>query len=407
MEIGNDDRKRYTVLLRGRLLGEDRASTVEVRDGKISRIDRGCPTADALGDEALVIAPAFIDVQVNGVAGRNVNTANVTPAEIAALPTHLHGSGTAMFCPTVTTGSAEQMIRSLKAIAGACRDPKLAHAIPGIHVEGPYISSEDGPRGAHVLQYVRDPDWDEFRRFQEAAEGRIKILTLAPERAGAIPFISKVAQSNVIVSLGHTGAESMHIEAAVKAGARMSTHLGNAAHAKLPRHPNYIWEQLSKDELWMGFIADGHHLPPAVVKCFVRVKGLDRSVLVSDAVALAGMPPGRYAGEAIFGLGDPREVDVSPEGKISLAGTPYLAGAGLLIHRCVENVPRFCGLPLSDAVRMASHNPARLLGIEDRVGAVEVGKSADLALLRWDADRRTLKVEATLAQGEVVYKAEK
>ncbi len=391
--------------IRGRVLGEDRASTVEVQDGKIRRIDRSRPAEGALGDESLVIAPAFIDVQVNGVAGRNVNTANVTAEEIAAIPPHLHGSGTTMFCPTLTTGSAEQMTRSLKAIAEACRDPKMAHAIPGIHVEGPYISSEDGPRGAHVLQYVRDPDWNEFRRFQEAAEGRIKILTLAPERDGAIPFIEKVAQSGVIVSLGHTGAQPAHIEAAVKAGARMSTHLGNAAHAQLPRHPNYIWEQLAKDELWMGFIADGHHLPPAVVKCFVRAKGLERSVLVSDAVSLAGMPPGRYAGEAIFGLGDPREVDVSPEGKISLAGTPYLAGAGLLIHRCVQNIPRFCGLPLSDAVRMASHNPARLLGIEDRVGSVEVGKSADLALLRWDADQKILKVEATLAQGEVVWSA--
>ncbi|OGG50683.1 MAG: hypothetical protein A3F84_09645 [Candidatus Handelsmanbacteria bacterium RIFCSPLOWO2_12_FULL_64_10] len=393
------------MLIRGRLLREDQASTVEVQGGKISRIDRGRPAAGALGDEALVIAPAFIDVQVNGVAGRNVNAANVTASEIAAIPSHLHGSGAAMFCPTVTTGSAEQMIRSLKAIAEACRDPKVAHAIPGVHVEGPYISAEDGPRGAHVLQYVRDPDWDEFRRFQEAAEGRVKILTLAPERAGAIPFISKVAASGVIVSLGHTAAEPMHIDAAVKAGARMSTHLGNGAHARLPRHPNYIWEQLSKDELWMGFIADGHHLPPAVVKCFVRAKGLDRSVLVSDAVALAGMPPGRYAGEAVFGLGDPREVDVSPEGKISLAGTPYLAGAGLLIHRCVENIPRFCGLPLSDAVRMASPNPARLLGIHDRAGSVEVGRSADLTLLRWDADRQTLKVEATLVQGEVVWSA--
>lgn len=378
---------------------------MEVQGGRIGRIDRERPAGDAPGDDDLMIAPAFIDVQVNGVAGRNVNRADVTPEEIAAIPPHLHASGTAMFCPTLTTGSAEQMIRSLKAVAGACRDPKVAHAIPGIHVEGPYISSEDGPRGAHVLQYVRDPDWDEFQRFQEAAEGRIKILTLAPERAGAIPFISRVAQTGVIVSLGHTGAEPMHVEAAVKAGARMSTHLGNGAHARLPRHPNYIWEQLSKDELWMGFIADGHHLPPAVVKCFVRAKGLDRSVLVSDAVALAGMPPGRYAGEAIFGLGDPREVDVSPEGKISLAGTPYLAGAGLLIHRCVENIPRFCGIPLSDAVRMASLNPARLLGIDDRAGTVEVGKWADLALLRWDADRRAMRVEATVVRGEVVWSA--
>ena len=392
--------------IRGRLLGEERASTVEIRNGKISRIGQDPPPKDAIGDDGLTISPAFIDVQVNGAGGHNINTAGVTAEEIGRVAAYLHRSGTARFCPTLTTGSAEQMVKSLKAVAEACRNPYFAHAIPGIHVEGPYIASEDGPRGAHVLKYVRDPDWDEFRRFQDAAEGRIKILTLAPERAGAVPFIQKVAATGVIISIGHTGASSAQITDAVKAGARMSTHLGNGAHATLPRHPNYLWEQLSKDELWMGFIADGHHLPPAVVKCFVRAKGLDRAVLVSDAVSLAGLPPGRYAGDAIFGLGDPREVDVSPEGRISLAGTPYLAGAGLLIHRCVENIPRFCGLPLADAVRMASHNPARLLGIDHEAGGVETGRSADLALLRWDADRRTLKVETTVVRGEVVYRAE-
>lgn len=394
------------MFIRGKLVGEERASTVEILNGKIGRIGQNPPPNDALGDDGLIICPAFIDVQVNGAGGHNINTAGVTAEEIVKVAAYLHRSGTAQFCPTLTTGSAEQMVKSLKAVAEACRNPFVAHAMPGIHVEGPYIASEDGPRGAHVLKYVRDPDWDEFRRFQDAAEGRIKILTLAPERAGAIPFIEKVAAAGVIVSIGHTGASPAQIDDAVKAGARMSTHLGNGAHATLPRHPNYLWEQLSKDELWMGFIADGHHLPPAVVKCFVRAKGLDRAVLVSDAVSLAGLPPGRYAGDAIFGLGDPREVDVSPEGRISLAGTPYLAGAGLLIHRCVENIPRFCGLPLADAVRMASHNPARLLGIDREAGSVAAGRSADLALIRWDEARASLKVEATVVRGEMVYRAE-
>ena len=390
--------------VRGRLLGQDTASTLEVSDGVIRRIHTDPPLSDALSDDVLVISPGFIDVQVNGVAGKNVNAANVKPEDIEKIPPGLHPSGTVKFCPTVTTGSTEQMTRSLRAVVEACRDPGTAYAIPGIHVEGPYISSEDGPRGAHVLDYVRDPDWDEFRRFQEAADGMIRILTLAPERAGAIPFIERVVETGVIVSLGHTASESVHIEAAVKAGATMSTHLGNGSHALLPRHPNYIWDQLSRDELWMSLMADGHHLPASVVKCLVSAKGLERSILVSDAVTLAGMPPGRYAGEAIFGLGDPRQVDVSPEGKISLAGTPYLAGAGLLIDRGVQNATRFCNIPLSDAVRMASLNPARLLRIDDRSGSLEVGRAADLVLLRWDANRRTMTVQATLVQGEVVYR---
>ena len=389
--------------IRGKPLGETRSVTIGVHHGMIGQVGQG--QGEDLGDDDLVIAPGFIDLQVNGVGGLNVNGNKVTPEIIAKIPGKLYPSGTTRFCPTIITGPQEQMIRSLTAIREACRDSKVDGAIPGIHVEGPYISSEDGPRGAHMLQYVRDPDWDEFRRWQETSGGKIRILTLAPERSGAIRFIEKVVESGVIVSLGHTAAEPTHIDAAIKAGARMSTHLGNGSHSMLPRHSNYIWEQLSRDELWMGFMADGHHLPPSVVKCLVRAKGLNRSILVSDAVALAGMPPGRYDGEAISGVEDPREVDLSPEGKISLAGTPYLAGAGLLIDSGVQNAVGFCDIPLSQAVRMASYNPARALGIEGKTGSLDSGKSADMVLLRWDDELKRMKIEATIFQGEMVYEA--
>ena len=391
--------------IRGKPLGEARSVTIEVIDGMVGQMGQG--QGEDLGDDDMIIAPGFIDLQVNGVGGLNVNGNKVTQEIIAKLPGKLHPSGTTRFCPTIITGPQEQMIRSLTAIREACRDSKVDGAIPGIHVEGPYISSEDGPRGAHMLQYVRDPDWDEFRGWQETSGGKIRILTLAPERSGAIQFIEKVVQSGVIVSLGHTAAEPAHIDAAMKAGATMSTHLGNGSHSMLPRHSNYIWEQLSRDQLWMGFMADGHHLPPSVVKCLVRAKGLDRSILVSDAVALAGMPPGRYDGEAISGVEDPREVDLSPEGKVSLAGTPYLAGAGLLIDSGVQNAVGFCDIPLSQAVRMASYNPARALGIEGKAGSLDSGKSADMVLLRWDDKVKRMKIEATIFQGEMVYQAEK
>src|SRR5262249_12675635 len=148
----------------------------------------------------------------------------------------------------------------LRTLGAACdTDPELAHATPAFHLEGPYISAEDGPRGAHPSAHVRPPDWEEFCRLQEAAGGRIRLVTLAPEREGALGVIERLVATGVVVALGHTAATGRQIHDAISAGARLSTHLGNGAHAVLPRHPNYIWEQLAADELWASIICDGHH----------------------------------------------------------------------------------------------------------------------------------------------------
>ncbi|SDM82795.1 N-acetylglucosamine-6-phosphate deacetylase [Paenibacillus sp. yr247] len=145
-------------------------------------------------------------------------------------------------------------------------------SVIGIHLEGPYVSEEDGPRGAHDKAYVRDPDWEEFAQWQEASGHRIRLVTLAPERKGAIHFIKMLKEAGVAVSIGHTCASLDVLEQAVAAGATLSTHLGNASHPVLPRHPNYIWNQLAEDRLWGTFIADGHHLSPAVLKAMLRAK---------------------------------------------------------------------------------------------------------------------------------------
>src|SRR5262249_53774543 len=167
---------------------------------------------------------------------------------------------------------------------------------------------------------------------------------------------------------GHTGAAPERIRAAVKAGARMSTHLGNGAHAQIARHPNYIWEQLACDDLYASVIADGHHLPASVLKCMARVKGPDRLCLVSDAVALGGCAPGIY--------NDGRH-EVLPSGKIVLAGTPYLAGAGHLMEMCAANALRFTDLGMAGVAQAAGENPARILGLEGRKGRVSPGYDAD------------------------------
>ncbi|HYM90208.1 MAG TPA: amidohydrolase family protein [bacterium] len=290
------------------------------------------------------------------------------------------------------------MLAALRAIARACDEADwIERAIIGIHVEGPYISPEDGPRGAHPKVHVRPPDWDEVQRFQEAAGGRIRLLTLAPELPGAIDLIERLARAGIVPAIGHTNATRADIVAAASAGARLSTHLGNGSHAMIPRHHNYIWEQLAADSLWASLIVDGHHLPPSVVKVFIRAKGMGRCILVSDAVSLAGEAPGAYT----F-LGG--SVELTADRKIRLAGTEYLAGSALDLATAVGNVTAFAGVSLEDAVSMASRQPALLLGRTD-LGTLTPGRAADIVLARWSPGGTTFDVVQTIVGGETVYRA--
>ena len=194
--------------------------------------------------------------------------------------------------------------------------------------------------------------------------------------AQAVRFIEQLSATGVVVAIGHTAATTDQLRAAVDAGAKTSTHLGNGAHAVLPRHPNYIWDQLADDRLWMSIIPDGHHLPAAVVKCLVRAKGVGRTLVTCDASSLAGLPPGRYRE---WGT----DLDVLPSGKIVVAGTPYLAGSGHFTDRCVGELARAAGVSLADAVEMASVRPRELLGLP--VPAIAAGTPvADLVVFDWD-----------------------
>jgi N-acetylglucosamine-6-phosphate deacetylase len=233
------------------------------------------------------------------------------------------------------------------------------------------------------LADVRPPDWEEFHRWQDLAGGRIRILTLSPEWPGAVEFISRVAATDVVVSIGHTAASPDQIASAVDAGARMSTHLGNGSHAKIDRHPNYIWEQLGNDNLWGCFIVDGHHLPPSVVKCMIRAKSVAHSILVTDAIAAAGLPPGMHK------LGNV-DVEVLESRRVNLPGSPYLAGSVLEMNRAIEMTIAFAEISLAEAVQMATLNPARAIGVEDEIGTIAVGMRAEILLAEWDNARLTL-----------------
>jgi len=360
-----------------------------------SLIESVRPASDAAAGD-LWILPGFVDLQVNGYAGHDFNARRPSGDAAAAVTRALWPRGVTRFCPTICTASREQMIADLRAVDQACREnAAVNHAVAGIHVEGPYIAPEDGPRGAHPKDHVRDPDWAEVEAFQEAAGGRIRLFTLAPERPGAVDLIERLSRAGIVPAIGHTNAGPGDIRAAVDAGARLSTHLGNGAHAVLPRHPNYIWDQLAADGLSASLIVDGHHLPPAVVKTFVRAKGPQRCVLVSDAVWVAGQPPGTY--QFLSG-----PVELTASGAVRVAGTPYLAGSALDLAAAVGNVIRFAGIGLADAVQMASRAPASLLGRLD-LGLLVPGAAADLILARWTPESGRLEVVQTVAGGEVVY----
>lgn len=383
------------LVLDGRLVEDGGAVRIVIRQGQIAELER----LDREPATANWISPGWIDLQVNGFQGHDPNAADAEAQDVIEMARALWERGTTAVCPTICTQSEQHMLRSIRAIAHACSaDPLVAGSIVGIHVEGPHISSADGPRGAHPLEHVRPPDLAEYRRWQEAADGRIRIITLSPEYAEAVPYIRAIVSDGVIASVGHTSASTEQIQAAVDAGARWSTHLGNGAHATMPRHPNYVWDQLGEDRLSAGFIFDGHHLPPAVMQTAIRAKGLERSVLVTDAIAIAGLRPGVYP-SAVGGT-----VELLPSGRLVLPGTPYLAGSAATLSVCLGNAVRHAGVALRDAVQMVTANPSRLLGLGVARGheTTRVGVAANLTLFRHASDAADPEVVGTIVAGQLV-----
>ncbi|MDX1948470.1 MAG: amidohydrolase family protein [Pirellulaceae bacterium] len=366
---------------------------ISIADGRITRIE---PAAEAPG--LALVAPGFVDLQINGYGGIEFNDPKLTVDMARQAALSQDAFGVTAYLATLTTDSHAVLRHGLATIARAIREfPEVAARIPGIHLEGPFLSPDDGPRGAHPRQHIRPPDWREFRELQDAAEGKIKLLTISPEYDGSIEVIRRAADGGVLVAIGHTKATSDQIKAAVDAGARMSTHLGNGAHPQIRRHPNYIWDQLADDRLVACLITDGHHLPPAVIQSMIRAKTPRRVVLVSDITGMGGMPPGRYQ----TGLG---ELEVLASGKLVPASNPeILAGASLPIHVCVANVLRFGDVSLATAIDMAAVRPAELIGLAGHT--LDTGAPANLVLfeLPTSAAPDRLVIRATVNGGALVF----
>lgn len=336
-----------------------------------------------------VIAPGLVDLQINGFLGVDFNSPDLAPEQISSVSMELMKHGVTRFYPTIITGPRKRTSGLLGKFAAAFSQRDLAsQVIGGIHLEGPFISAEDGPRGAHPRRYCLLPDLSLIERWQEEADGKIQIITLAPELPGCPALIKACVDMGIIVAIGHTSGNSEDIRRAVDAGATLSTHLGNGSHAVLPRHPNYIWDQLAESRLYASMIADKFHLPESVIRVFLRAKK-EKAILISDGMPFTGLEPGVYESPATG------KIILTEEGKLHKAGNPgIMAGSASTL---LDGIQRIQGIEeFVTAWDMGSAHPARLLNLSSRHG-LQVGAPADLVLL--DQGLISLKVNQVYKNG--------
>ncbi|MGO8786064.1 MAG: N-acetylglucosamine-6-phosphate deacetylase [Terriglobia bacterium] len=340
------------------------------------------------------ISPGFVDIQVNGFAGVDFSSPDLDAEKAISVLPAIWSSGVTSFCPTLITNSLPALARNFAVLEEAARiSSDFAHAAPCYHLEGPYVSPL-GSHGAHDPRWMRHPNWVEFQALQLVAGGKIGIVTVAPELPGAEDFIRKATDAGVVVSVGHTDGAADDVHRAAASGARLNTHLGNGCPQLLHRHKAPLWAQLASESLHASIICDGFHLPPDVVKVIVAVKGIDKCILITDAVHVAKLAPGRYT---LVGT----EIELLPSGQVVTADRASMAGSALTMNRGVAVFIGFSQCPLEAAIQAATANPANLLRPRSICSQVAVGQPADLVVFRQEPD--TLKVERVISRGRYVY----
>ena len=363
--------------------------SLELINGNISDISR---PNELIKNSSWYLAPGLIDIQINGYMGVDFSGPDLTVEEIKKATKALWKVGVTSYFPTIITSDFSRMKKNFTILSKAKEDPEIGGSLAGFHLEGPYISPVDGFRGAHLEKYTRKPNWQEFLILQKAAKNNIRLITVAPELDGAIQFIKKLVDSGVIVSLGHHNGSVSQIKNAVSAGARMATHLGNGCANMINRHNNPIWPQLSNDLITPTLIADGFHLNREEIRTFYKTKGADNTILVSDALDLAGLPPGEY-------IRGERKLLLTPN-VVKFPDINALAGAASAISKCLEVVMDFTNCSLEDAIKMASLNPAKMFSLNDR-GLIKKGKRGDIVLFTMKGDK--IQIKKTFVSGKEVY----
>jgi N-acetylglucosamine-6-phosphate deacetylase len=368
----------------------NKAIKLDIADGKI---ESSTEIPESRKEFLPWLMPGLVDLQVNGFRGVDFNDPDVTAEDIEIASVKLLGNGITCYYPTLVTASPAKINRLLEVFMEVLENhPVSSKMIGGIHLEGPFISPEDGPRGAHRKSFCLLPDKELLNGWIDASGNTIRIITLAPELPGSLDLINYARSEDIIVSIGHTGAKPEQISDAADAGATLSTHLGNGAHRIMPRQHNYIWEQLAEDRLFATMIADGFHLPRSVLKVFSEVKK-EKGILISDSMPFTGMEPGLYHSEI---TGD---VVLTPEGKLHLAkNSSILAGSASTLFDGVKHMSSI--IPFPEAWKMASINPLRLTQ-PGGGGAMEPGTPANLVSLDKSGDR--MIISGVWLQGEQMF----
>jgi N-acetylglucosamine-6-phosphate deacetylase len=376
----------------GRLPAGSVPTAVWFSEGRIRKVEM-IPEKE-LDDPEIFIAPGLIDNQVNGYKGVDFSDPELTVDQVRQTVSEMYRMGVTTFLPTLITNPEETLTSCLRILAEAMACEDIGPSIPGIHLEGPYISREPGYRGAHNPEWIRLPDLNEFQRLQTAAGGRIIQITLAPELKGAIEFIDRCRENHITIALGHHAAPAEIIHLAAAKGARISTHLGNACANLIDRHNNILWPQLADDRLMASVIADGHHLSPDELRVLFRVKGPDKLVIVSDLVSFGGLVPGEYSWNG-------RMLTVDRNGTVGLRDESIFAGATQSLMTGIMNMMGYAGCSLEEAVDMVTRIPAELNHLYDR-GRLEAGIRADMVRFRRDEDR--FVITETWSTGKCVYR---
>jgi N-acetylglucosamine-6-phosphate deacetylase len=303
----------------------------------------------------------FVDLQVNGYGGVNFSDAALTLEQVTSVACALYARGTLAFCPTVITSDLDVYRGALPVLAQAILAQQGGLAprqslLLGIHLEGPFISPVDGAVGVHPREFVQLPSTAFLDQLDSLAQGQIALLTLAPEQPGALEVIRSAVQKGIAVSIGHSLADAAQVRAAVLAGARLSTHLGNGLPNQIHRHHNPLWPQLAAPELSAMLITDGHHLPDEMIMAMLAAKGVERALVTSDAAPAAGCPPGEYS---YFGS----RVLLEPSGRLRSLDRATLAGSSAAMIDCMNTLARLGGWREADLWRLGRDNPLAMLGL--------------------------------------------
>lgn len=344
---------------------------IQIDDGKIQTIgpnlfEEGSTLVDGTG---MWVVPGFIDIHTHGADGVDVNAA--TGEDFEKICRFQARQGTTSWLASVLTDTKEQTLWCIEQYNRWKQGEKKGAHLMGIHLEGPFLSTEyKGAMPEHLLQ---KPNTDLVREYQKAAGGDIRYLTIAPELEGAISFISQMKEFGIVVSIGHSAASYETAMEAIKAGAASSTHTGNAMKLLHQRFPAIWGAALESETLYCEMICDGLHLHPGVIRLTIKAKGLDKVVAVTDSIMAAGLPDGNYK----LGVNDV----VVKDGDAKLAGKENRAGSTLTTGKALKNLLSFTGKSLEEILPLLTENPARLLGVYDRIGSIEEGKDADLVLL--------------------------